>query len=127
MYPHFRSNDFHAMYIPYFEQHVVPLKKLATLELDTDIESMMTEEHRKVREGMILAILSDHCLARYDCNKRPYLLTDFSQVGFGYNLCQPADDHASLAAMQRETEGGECEVLKSESKLLLKSTGFGSR
>ena len=28
--------------------------------------------------------------------------------------------------MQREVEGGECEFLKAGSKLMLKSTGFGS-
>ena len=74
-----------------------------------------------------MTILADPCLARYDCKKRPYLLTDFSKAGFGYNLCQPSDDPDSLAAMQREIEGGDCEFLKAESKLFLKSTGFGSR
>ena len=103
------------------------LRALAKLDLETNIESMMEEEHYKAREDMIMAILSDPCLARYDCNKCPYLLTDFSKVGFGYNLCQPADDPDSLAAMQREMDGGDCEFLKAESKLLLKSTGFGSR
>ena len=44
-----------------------------------------------------------------------------------YNLCQPADDAASMAAMWREMEGGDCEFLKPNSNLMLESTGFGLR
>ena len=55
------------------------------------------------------------------------MLTDFSKFGFGYNLCQPEDDPDSLAAMQREMEGGECDFLKAGLKFCLESTGFGSR
>ena len=87
----------------------------------------MSGEHHKAREDMIMAILSDPCIARYDFNKRSYLLTDFPKKGFGYNLCQPADNPDSLGAMKREAEGGECEFLKAGSKLMLKSTGFGFR
>ena len=92
-----------------------------------NIYSLMAGEHHKAREDIIMAILSDPCVARYGFNKRPYLLSDFSKKGFGYNPCPPADDPDSLATMQREAEGGECECLKAGSKLMLKSTGFGSR
>ena len=47
------------------------------MDLDTEVASLMAGEHHKVREDMIMAILSDPCVARYDLNKRPYLLTDF--------------------------------------------------
>ena len=50
---------------------------------------------------MIISILSNPYLARFDYKKRPYLLTDFSKLGFGCNLCQPADDAASMAVMLR--------------------------
>ena len=62
------------------------------MDLDTEVASIMTGKHHKAREDMIMAILSDPCVARYDFNKHPYLLTDFSTKGFGYNICQPADD-----------------------------------
>ena len=103
------------------------MRELIKLELDTPIEKLMKDEHFKAREDMIMSLLSDPCLARFDWKKRPYLLTDFSKVGFGWNLCQPADDPESLAAMQREMKGGDCEFLKPDSKLMLKSTGFGSK
>ena len=47
--------------------------------------------------------------------------------GFGYEIAQPSDDPASLAVMQREIEGGDCEFLLPKSKLELRPTGFGSR
>ena len=65
----------------------------------------MAGEYHKAREDMIMAILSDPCVARYDFNKRPYLLTVFSKKGFGYNLCHSADDPDSLAVMNYETRG----------------------
>ena len=120
--------NFYSAYVPYFEQRVAPLRDLvAGREMEANISKEMTDVHKKAREDMILAIVSDPCIARHDFEKRSYLLTDFSKLGFGYNLCQPNDDPESLAAMRREMEGGECEFLKDKSKLLLRSTGFGSR
>ena len=109
------------------EQRVACLRLLASMDMDADITHLMTDERKRTREDMISAILSDPCIARYDFRKRPYLLTDFSKLGFGYNLCQPNDDAASLAAMNREMAGGDCEFLRPKSKLLLRTTGFGSR
>ena len=87
-----------------------------------------TDAHEAARTDLIKAILDDPCLARYDYAKRPYLLTDFSKLGFGYDLCQPDSDHApSLAAMEREMNGAECEFLLPKVDLRLRTTGFGSR
>ena len=74
--------NFYNNYIPYFEQRVEPLRDLAKLDLDTEVSSLMADEHHKAREDMIMAILSDPCASRYDFNKRPYLLTNFSKKGF---------------------------------------------
>ena len=115
------------MYIPYFEQRVASLNPLASMDMDADITGLMTEERKRAREDMISAIIEDPCVARYDFCKRPYLLTGFSKFGFGYHLCQPNDDDASLAAMTRKMAGGDCNCLHPKSKLLLRTTGFGSR
>ena len=119
--------NFYGTYIPWFEERAAPLRELSKLDMQSNIEHLMKEEHFKARHDLIMAILSDPCLARFDYTKRPYLMTDFSKKGFGYNLCQPADDAASMSAMRREMEGGDCEFLKPNSDLVLKSTGFGSR
>ena len=57
----------------------------------------------------------------------PVFVTDFSKLGFDYNLCQPNSDPESTAAMKREMDGGDCEFLRPQSKLLLRTTGFGPR
>ena len=92
-----------------------------------NITTVLKPEHHEAKQDMIDAICSNPCIARYDFNKRPYLLTDFSKKGFGYDLCQPTDDPESLAAMNRKIAGGKCEFLLPKSKLQLRSTGFGSR
>ena len=119
--------NFYSAYIPYFEQRAGPLRKLAMMDAEVDITNLMTEDCVNARADLIEAILSDPCIARFDFQKRPYLLTDFCKLGFGFNLCQPNDDAESLAAMNREMEGGDCEFLTPKSKLLLRTTGFGSR
>ena len=101
--------NFYGTYIPWFEERAAPLRELSKLGMQSNIEHLMNEEHFKARHDLIMAILSDPCLACFDYTKRPYLLIDFSKKGFGYNLCQPADDAASMSAMRREMEGGDCE------------------
>ena len=54
-------------------------------------------------------------------------MTDFSKTGFGYDICQPSDDPASIAAMEREIAGGNCKFMLPKSNLELRMTGFGSR
>ena len=60
--------------------------------MEHDITVMLKEEHESSKVDMINAIISDPCISRYDFEKRPYLLTDLSKVGFGYDLFQPNDD-----------------------------------
>ena len=119
--------NFYSMYIPYFEQRVASLRTLAKFDIDHDITGMLNIEHDSSKVNMINAVTSDPFINRYGFKKSPYLLTDFSKVGFGYDLCQLNDDPESMAEMRREMEGGDCEFLRHKSKLLLQSTGFGSR
>ena len=119
---------FYSIYIPYFEQRIVRLRELSKQEMETNITDQLTPAHLAERDDMINAICSDPCVARFDYNARPYLLTDFSSKGFGYDLCQPDSNHApSVAAMHREMAGSECEFLLPKTTLRLRTTGFGSR
>ena len=77
---------------------------------------------------MTNAICSNPCIAHFYCKKHPYLLTDFSKKGSGYDVCQPnSDDPLSMAAIHREMEGGDYEFFLPKSTLRLHSIGFGSR
>ena len=73
---------------------------------------MLNIEHESAQVNMINVVLSDPWIARYFFEKRLYLLTDFNQVCFGYDLCHPNDDPDSMAEMRRDMEGGDCEFLR---------------
>ena len=118
--------NFYSMYINFFEQRVASLRTLAKFGMGHDITGILKEEHGSDKVDMINDVISDPCIARYDFEKRPYLLTYFSKVGSGYDLCQPNDNPDSMVEMFREMEGVDCEFLRHRSKLLLQSTGFGS-
>ena len=115
------------MYIPYFEQRVSSLCTLAKFDMDHDITGMLKIEHESAKFDMINSVISEPLIYLYDFEKHPYLLTDFSKVGFCYDMCQPNDNPDSMAAMRREMEGGDCEFLRHKFKLLLQSTGAGYR
>ena len=98
--------NFYSLYIPYFEQRAAPLRPLAKLEMDEEIKSRITPEIANARKDLINAILDDPCVGRFNHKKKSYLLTDASKLGYGYNPCQPNDDPVSIAAMEREMNGG---------------------
>ena len=94
--------------------------------MEAVITDLLTPEHDNAKLDMINAICSDPCIPRFDYEKRPYLLTDFSKKGFGWIILQPDSDHpASMEAMRREMSGGDCEFLLPKSTPRLWSTGFG--
>ena len=99
--------NFYSQYIPYFEQRVALLRPLASLEMEESVSKLMKKEQLAAREDMITAVISDPCVDRFNPKKRSYLMMDASKLGYGYNFCQPNDDPASIAAMEREMAGGE--------------------
>jgi len=119
--------NFYSCYIPCFEQRIVPLQNLSKHDMESDISDLLTPEHENAKRDMIDAITSDPCIARFDYKKCPYLLTDFSKNGFGYVTMQADSNHpASIAAMNREMNSGECKFLLPKSTLRFHATGFGS-
>jgi hypothetical protein len=92
----------------------------------SDLE--FTKVERDIFESVRDQILSKPILQRASIKTRFYLKTDFSSLGLGFALCQPDDNEESLAAMQREDEGGECEFdFNITSLLRLLPNAFGSR
>ena len=119
---------FYSAYIDHFEQRIAPLRALAKLEMEAVVTKLLTPAHADAKSDMINAFCSDPCIQRFSYDMTPYLLTDFSGLGFGYDLCQPDANHpASIAAMHCERAGGDCEFLLRGTKLRLRSTGFRSR
>ena len=78
-------------------------------------------------DGLKQAILADPCIMRYDHRKLTILCTDFSAIGFGYVACQPADDPASVSAMNSFLTGGPFTFMRPGSTAILRPVAFGSR
>ena len=82
--------NFYGKYIPYFEHRAAPLRNLAKLEMTAPVVELLNTSHADAKTDLIEALVSDPCLACHDPAKRPYLLTDFSKFGFGYEIAQPS-------------------------------------
>ena len=124
--------QFYSGYIPFFKLRIKSLRQLCRLDYDHTITPEdWTATCKAQWEFIKKSILSDPCLAQYDPNKRIYLKTDFAVVGMGYVVCQPANDEVSMAAMEREAQGGPCEFLASSTSLSsppqLRPIAMGSR
>ena len=72
--------NFHSMFIPYFKQRVALFCLLVAMDMYADVTGLITHKKRRACSVMILDIVSDPCVARYDFKKRPYLLTDFFET-----------------------------------------------
>ena len=91
--------NFYSKFIPNFEHRAAPLCALAKLEMIAPVENLLTPDHDAAYADLINDLVSDPCIAHHDSIERNFLLTNYSAVGFGYTICQPSDDPASLAAM----------------------------
>ncbi len=81
------------------------MHELMKRDMEENIESIWNPELEAERQDMLDAFLADLCLARFDREKRCYLLTDWYALGFGAVIMQPADDAPSVAVMKREMAG----------------------
>ena len=118
---------FYSSFIPHFEVRAKRLREITKLVYLEPVAPHFDEAARAEWEDIKCALLSDHCMMRFDYRKRLFLRTDFSALSFGYATTQPADDKESLLAMQREMAGAPCEFMKKGSKLKLLPVSLGRR
>ena len=76
------------------------------VEMETVITTKLGPEAMNAREDLITAFCSDTCIARFDHRLRTYLLTDFSKLEFGYDICQPDVDHVGSGNCAQENPVG---------------------
>jgi hypothetical protein len=73
------------------------------------------------------SILCDPCLKRFDHSKLTVLCTDFSAIGFGFVLCQPADDDILTAMAAQFMSGNRFDFMGKENAGTLHPVAFGLR
>jgi hypothetical protein len=62
-----------------------------------DVGDLWMTEAQTTFNGLLISILCNPCLQRFDPNKLTVLRTDFLAKGFGYVVCQADNDETSLA------------------------------
>jgi hypothetical protein len=119
--------QFYSRFIHHFEIRIVPLRELTKLEYTEPVAPHWTPAAQAALEDMKEAILSDPCLLRFDYRKLIVLRTDFSKDGFGFVLCQPASDDATLNAVQEYRDGKGFSNMTKSSSAVLHPVCFGAR
>ena len=121
--------QFYSSFIPNFEILISPLREVMKAEYPTPItDATWPSEAKEAWDSIKQAIVSDPCLMGYDHRKLTVLRTNFLAIGFGYAACQPDNDPASLAAMDKCMSGhGFDEFLTKTSVVQLRPVAFGSR
>ena len=88
---------------------------------------LWTSEEKEAFDNIKSAILDDPCIQRFDHKKLIVLRTDFSGVGFGYALLQPADDAASVTAARDYSDGKGFTFMTKGSQAILRPVCVGAR
>jgi hypothetical protein len=91
------------------------------------VEDLWTPAAAAAFDELRQCILCNPCLCRFDHKKLTVLRTDFSSQCFGYVVCQPDDDDASLQLVAQYMSGNGFGLMASTSKGTLYPAAFGSR
>ena len=119
--------QFYSKFIPNFEIRVEPLRRIMEREYTEAVGDLWTDETQSTFDDLRNSILCDPCLRRFDPRKLTVLRTDFSAKGFGYVVCQPDDDDASLALSSQFMSGNGFHFLTKANQGTLHPVAFGSR
>ena len=119
--------QFYSRFLHHFEIRIAPLRELTKLEYTEPVAPHWTPAAQAALDDMKEAILSDPCLLRFDYRKLIVLRTDFSKDGFGFVLCQPASDDATLNAVQEYRDEKGFLFMTKGSSAVLHPVCFGAR
>ena len=100
--------NFYAKYIPFFEMKIASLRVLTdSQQWDKQITpDDWTDECEEAWNKVIVALISDPCLNRWNSKKRFYMQSDFCTKGTGFVGMQPKSDNVSIEAVRRGMAGG---------------------
>jgi hypothetical protein len=88
--------QFYSTFVPYFEVCAKPLRDIMQHEYTSRVGDLWTPAAAAVFDELHQWILCNPCLCCFNHRKLTLVQTDFLSQGFGYAVCQPGDDDASL-------------------------------
>jgi len=119
--------QFYSKFIPFFEVRSLPLRIIMEREYNEAVGESWTDEAQTTFDDLKQSILCDPCLRRFDYRKLTVLRTDFSARGFGYVVCQPANDNILTAMAAQFMSGNGFDFMGKENIGILHPVAFGSR
>jgi hypothetical protein len=120
--------QFYSVYLHHFKLRITPLHGLTTkFDYTKLVATLWTEEAECAFCDIQSAILANPCFMRFDHQRLVVLCTDFSSAGFGFVVCQPVVDAASMEAMVAYRANKDFFFMTKESSVALQPITFGSR
>jgi hypothetical protein len=92
--------QFYSRFIHNFELCITPLRKITKQEFTNPVALFWNDAAQTSLNDMKKAILANPCILRFDYQKLIVLWTDLSCLGFGWVLCQPGNNEATIKAVQ---------------------------
>ncbi len=119
--------QFYSRFICNFKIQITALCKITKQEFTETVAPYWTDAAQAAQDNMKNAILSDPCIVRFDYRKLIVLRTDFSNLGFGWVLCQPGNDAATNQAVHNYREGRGFNMMTNNSTTVLHPVCFRAR
>jgi hypothetical protein len=119
--------QFYSVFILYFEVRSRPLGEIMQHEYTLHVGDLWTPTAAAAFDKLRQCILCNPCLHRFNHKKLTDLRINFLSQGFGYVVCQPDNDNASLQLVAQYISGNGFGLMTSTSKGTLYPAAFGSR
>jgi hypothetical protein len=116
----------YSAFIPYFKVRTKPLKDIMQHEYTSRVGNLWTPAAAASFDELHQCILCNPCFCHFNHKKLTILQTNFLSQDFGYIVCQPDDDDASLQLVSQNMSGNESGFITSTSKGKLHLIAFGS-
>jgi hypothetical protein len=119
--------QFYSKFIPFFEVRSLLLQVIMEREYTKPVGESWTDEAQTTFDKLKQSILCNPCLRRFDHRKLTVLRTDFSARGFGYVVCQPANNNILTAMAAQFMSGNGFVFMGKDDQGILHPMAFGSR
>jgi hypothetical protein len=119
--------QFYSTFVPYFEVHAKPLREIMQHEYTSCVGDLWTPAAAATFDELCQCILCNPCLRCINHKKHTVPRTDLLSQGFGYVVCQPDNDNASLQLVTQYMSGNGFGFMTSTNKGTLYPVAFGSQ